>query len=415
MGFGTVGSGVYEVLDRNRETVRKKAGEPIEIKYILNRRDLPGSPVEDLVVHEIGTILEDPETGLVVETMGGTSPAYEYVKCCLQAGKHVVTSNKNLVAAHGTELLAIAREKRVSFLFEASVGGGIPIIRTINESLAGDVVEEISGILNGTTNYILTKMFEDGMDFTEALAKATELGYAEADPTADVEGLDAGRKVAIMATSAFHSQVKFSDVYTEGITKITAADVNYAKEMGNVIKLIGIARNTSNGIEAGVYPMMIDKKHPLATVRDSFNAVFVHGDAVGDTMFYGRGAGELPTASAVVGDVMDVTRNIVWNCTGRIGWSAYKELPIKEFADVKNRFFIRMQVSNEPGVLAAIAKVFGDHKVSIERVIQEQAKAAKAELVIGTSAVKEYHLQDALEELKEMPIVSEISSIIREY
>ena len=218
-----------------------------------------------------------------------------------------------------------------------------------------------------------------------------------------------------MATSAFHSQVKFSDVYTEGITKITAADVNYAKEMGNVIKLIGIARNTSNGIEAGVYPMMIDKKHPLATVRDSFNAVFVHGDAVGDTMFYGRGAGELPTASAVVGDVMDVTRNIVWNCTGRIGWSAYKELPIKEFADVKNRFFIRMQVSNEPGVLAAIAKVFGDHKVSIERVIQEQAKAAKAELVIGTSVVKEYHLQDALEELKEMPIVSEISSIIREY
>ena len=218
-----------------------------------------------------------------------------------------------------------------------------------------------------------------------------------------------------MATSAFHSQVKFSDVYTEGITKITAADVNYAKEMGNVIKLIGIARNTSNGIEAGVYPMMIDKKHPLATVRDSFNAVFVHGDAVGDTMFYGRGAGELPTASAVVGDVMDVTRNIVWNCTGRIGWSTYKELPIKEFADVKNRFFIRMQVSNEPGVLAAIAKVFGDHKVSIERVIQEQAKAAKAELVIGTSAVKEYHLQDALEELKEMPIVSEISSIIREY
>ena len=249
----------------------------------------------------------------------------------------------------------------------------------------------------------------------DALALATELGYAEADPTADVEGLDAGRKVAIMATSAFHSQVKFSDVYTEGITKITAADVNYAKEMGNVIKLIGIARNTSDGIEAGVYPMMIDKKHPLATVRDSFNAVFVHGDAVGDTMFYGRGAGELPTASAVVGDVMDVARNILWNCTGRIGWSAYKELPIKEFADVKNRFFIRMQVNNEPGVLAAIAKVFGDHKVSIERVIQEQAKAAKAELVIGTSAVKEYHLQDALEELKEMPIVSEISSIIREY
>jgi len=262
---------------------------------------------------------------------------------------------------------------------------------------------------------MLTKMAEEGADFDEVLKDAQEKGYAEKDPTADIEGHDPCRKIAILTSLVCGRQVDFEDIHCEGITKITAADVNYAKEMGNVIKLIGIARNTSNGIEAGVYPMMIDKKHPLATVRDSFNAVFVHGDAVGDTMFYGRGAGELPTASAVVGDVMDVTRNIVWNCTGRIGWSAYKELPIKEFADVKNRFFIRMQVSNEPGVLAAIAKVFGDHKVSIERVIQEQAKAAKAELVIGTSAVKEYHLQDALEELKEMPIVSEISSIIREY
>ena len=415
LGYGTIGSGVVEVLKVNKDSITKRVGDEIFVKYILDLREFPGDPMEDKIVHDYAVIQNDPEVAIVVEAMGGVEPAYTFAKQAIESGKHFATSNKALIAEKGAELIRLAKEHNVNCMFEASVGGGIPIIRPLKQCLEGNQIDEIMGIVNGTTNYILTKMFEDGMDFTEALAKATELGYAEADPTADVEGLDAGRKVAIMATSAFHSQVKFSDVYTEGITKITAADVNYAKEMGNVIKLIGIARNTSNGIEAGVYPMMIDKKHPLATVRDSFNAVFVHGDAVGDTMFYGRGAGELPTASAVVGDVMDVTRNIVWNCTGRIGWSAYKELPIKEFADVKNRFFIRMQVSNEPGVLAAIAKVFGDHKVSIERVIQEQAKAAKAELVIGTSAVKEYHLQDALEELKEMPIVSEISSIIREY
>ena len=415
LGFGTVGTGVYKVLEKQKEEMIPKLGSQLEISKILVRNlQKAASKVKnpEILTNNWDEIVKDPEIDIVIELIGGIEPARTYILDALNAGKHVVTANKDLIAAHGKELLEAAQK---DFLFEAAVAGGIPIIRPLKECLAGNHMAEVMGIVNGTTNYILTKMFEDGMDFTEALAKATELGYAEADPTADVEGLDAGRKVAIMATSAFHSQVKFSDVYTEGITKITAADVNYAKEMGNVIKLIGIARNTSNGIEAGVYPMMIDKKHPLATVRDSFNAVFVHGDAVGDTMFYGRGAGELPTASAVVGDVMDVTRNIVWNCTGRIGWSAYKELPIKEFADVKNRFFIRMQVSNEPGVLAAIAKVFGDHKVSIERVIQEQAKAAKAELVIGTSAVKEYHLQDALEELKEMPIVSEISSIIREY
>ena len=400
LGLGTVGTGVYKLIGRRSEEMQQKTGAALEIKKILvhNMKKVRQGVDQNLLTDQWKEIIEDDEIQIVIEVMGGIEPAKTMITEALKAGKNVVSANKDLIAE-----------------FEAAVAGGIPIIRPLKQCLEGNQIDEIMGIVNGTTNYILTKMFEDGMDFTEALAKATELGYAEADPTADVEGLDAGRKVAIMATSAFHSQVKFSDVYTEGITKITAADVNYAKEMGNVIKLIGIARNTSNGIEAGVYPMMIDKKHPLATVRDSFNAVFVHGDAVGDTMFYGRGAGELPTASAVVGDVMDVTRNIVWNCTGRIGWSAYKELPIKEFADVKNRFFIRMQVSNEPGVLAAIAKVFGDHKVSIERVIQEQAKAAKAELVIGTSAVKEYHLQDALEELKEMPIVSEISSIIREY
>lgn len=268
MGFGTVGSGVYEVLDRNRETVRKKAGEPIEIKYILNRRDLPGSPVEDLVVHEIGTILEDPETGLVVETMGGTSPAYEYVKCCLQAGKHVVTSNKNLVAAHGTELLAIAREKRVSFLFEASVGGGIPIIRTINESLAGDVVEEISGILNGTTNYILTKMYEEGWGFDEALKMAQELGYAERNPEADIEGYDTCRKIAILTAAASGQEVDYEQIPTEGITKLTDVDFSYAARLGASIKLFGTSICRDGRYYLEVAPVFINARNPLYSVAE---------------------------------------------------------------------------------------------------------------------------------------------------
>ena len=333
----------------------------------------------------------------------------------IAAGKSVVTANKDLIAEHGRELLEAAREHKVDLLFEAAVAGGIPIIRPLKQCLAANEIDEVVGIVNGTTNYILTKMFEEGMDFGEALAQAQELGYAEADPTADVEGLDAGRKMAIMASAAFHSRVVFDDVYTEGITKISARDVAYAREFDCVIKLLGVARNTPEGIEVGVYPMIIDKNHPLATVRESFNAVFVHGDAVGDTMFYGRGAGEMPTASAVVGDILDVARNMQYGCMGRIGCGCYKELPVKEFGEVKNRFFLRMQVTNEPGVLAQIAKVFGDHKVSIERVVQREAKKMHAELVIGTAAVKEYHMKDAVDALKEMPIVKEISSIIREY
>ena len=271
------------------------------------------------------------------------------------------------------------------------------------------------GIVNGTTNYILTKMFEEAMDFGDALKKAQELGYAEADPTADVEGLDAARKVAIMASIAFHSRVVFSDVYTQGITKVTARDIAYAKEFDSVIKLLGVAKNTEDGIEVGVYPMMINKDHPLASVRDAFNAVFIHGDAVDDAMFYGRGAGEMPTASAVVGDVIDVARDLQYNCTGRISCTCYKELPVKAWGEVKNAFFIRMQVKNQPGVLAAIARVFGEHKVSIARVVQEHTQPETAELVIVTEKVKEKYMESALEELKSLDRIYEISSVIREY
>ena len=398
LGLGTVGTGVYKLIGRRSEEMQQKTGAALEIKKILvhNMKKVRQGVDQNLLTDQWKEIIEDDEIQIVIEVMGGIEPAKTMITEALKAGKNVVSANKDLIAEYGKELYDAAKEGSADFLFEAAVAGGIPIIRPLKQCLEGNQIDEIMGIVNGTTNYILTKMFEDGMDFTEALAKATELGYAEADPTADVEGLDAGRKVAIMATSAFHSQVKFSDVYTEGITKITAADVNYAKEMGNVIKLIGIARNTSNGIEAGVYPMMIDKKHPLATVRDSFNAVFVHGDAADDAMFYGRGAGEFPTASAVMGDVIDVARNMAYGCNGRISCTCYKNLSVKDIGDVKNKFFIRMQVTNEPGVLAAVAEVFGNHKVSITRVVQEHTQPQQAELVIVTESVKEKYMKHAL-------------------
>ena len=415
LGYGTVGSGVVEVINKNHASINKRAGQEVNIKYVLDLRDFPGDPVEKVLVHDYNVIVNDPEVKIIVEVMGGIKPAYDFTKQALEAGKSVCTSNKELVAAHGAELLAIAKANNVNFLFEASVGGGIPIIRPLNQSLTADEITEITGILNGTTNYILTKMFEDNMDFNEALVKATELGYAEADPTADIEGIDAGRKVAILASVAFNSRVTLDNVHIEGITKITAKDIEYAKEFDSVIKLLGVAHNTETGIEVGVYPMLLNKEHPLASVRDSFNAVFVRSDAAGDTMFYGRGAGELPTASAIMGDVIDVIRDIQYHCTGRISCTCYRETPVKNFKEVKNKFYIRMLVDNKPGVLAAIASVFGVHKVSIARVIQNTKEDDAAELVIVTEAVKEKHLEDALAHLVDMDTTREIGTVIREY
>ena len=417
LGLGTVGTGVYKLIHRREDVMERTIGAELEISRILvhDLKKTREGVDAALLTDNWQEILEDEEIQIVIEVMGGIEPARTMILDALHAGKHVVTANKDLVAEYGRELLDAAEEGRCDFLFEAAVAGGIPIIRPLKQCLAGNDISEVIGIVNGTTNYILTKMFEDNTSFEEALAKATELGYAEADPTADVEGLDAGRKVAIMASIAFHSRVVFQDVYTEGITKITSQDIAYAKEFDSVIKLLGVAHNTENGIEVGVYPMLLNKEHPLASVRDSFNAVFVHGDAVDDAMFYGRGAGELPTASAVLGDVIDVARDIEYQCTGRISCTCYKELPIKDFDDVKNKFFLRMQVKNQPGVLACIAKVFGDHKVSIARVVQKRVRDYEAELVIVTEKVKEYHLKDALRELEEMDSILEISSVIREY
>ncbi len=417
LGLGTVGGGVYKLLERQKEEMADKAGAHVEIAGILvhNLNKKREGVDETLFTDRWEDLLGNEEIEIIIEVMGGIEPARTMIGEALRAGKNVVTANKDLLAAHGEELLAIAEEKSADLLFEAAVAGGIPIMRPLRQCLAGNEISEVMGIVNGTTNYILTKMFEQGMGFEEALAKATELGYAEADPTADIEGLDAGRKVAIMASSAFHSRVVFDDVHVEGITKITAQDIKYAKEFDSVIKLIGIARNTPEGVEACVYPMLLSEEHPLASVRNSFNGVFVHGDAVDDVMFYGRGAGEFPTASAVMGDVIDVVRNIVCGCTGRITCTCYRDTPVKKFDDIRNKFFLRMQVDNQPGVLASIASVFGAHKVSINKVVQKIVTDGIAELVIVTDAVKEYHMQNALDHLLCMKTVKEISSVIREY
>lgn len=418
LGLGTVGTGVYKTLQGQKDEMKFKIGADVEIKHILVRNlEKAAQKVEnpEILTNDWNQIVNDPEVSIVIELMGGMEPARSYMLQALQAGKHVVTANKDLIAADGQELLETAQEYGCDFLYEAAVAGGIPIIRPLKQCLAGNHITEVMGIVNGTTNFILTRMTQDGMEFEDALKLAADLGYAEADPTADIEGLDAGRKVAILASAAFNSRVVFEDVYTEGITKITATDILYAKEMGWDIKLLGVARNTPDGIEARVHPMLIESTHPLASVNDSYNAVFVIGDAVQDTMFYGRGAGELPTASAVVGDVFDIVRNILAGCCGRIGCTCYKTLPVKKMDQIKSKYFIRMQVEDRYGVLASVASVFGNNSVSIAQVIQKRKRKDSAEIVLITDLVKERHLKDAIKVFEGMSIIKEISSLIRVY
>ncbi|MDO5101170.1 MAG: homoserine dehydrogenase [Eubacteriales bacterium] len=309
LGYGTVGSGVVEVLRTNGAVMAERLGETIEVKHVLDRRTFPGDPIEAVLTADYERILVDQEVEVVCEVMGGLHPAYEFVKQALEHGKSVVTSNKELVAQAGTELLAVARKHAVNFLFEASVGGGIPIIRPLYKALIPEQIDEIIGILNGTTNFMLTAMEQDGADFDQVLAKAQKLGYAEADPTADVGGHDARRKIAILSSIAYEKAISFEDVYTEGITQLSAADFHYAKALGCTIKLVGRSRRSESGISAAVMPLLLEKDHPLAGVNGVMNAIFAHGNTLGDVMFYGSGAGKLPTASAVVSDVCACLQN----------------------------------------------------------------------------------------------------------
>lgn len=395
LGYGTVGSGVVEVINTNHEIINKRAGEEINIKYVLDLRDFPGDPVQQILTHDFNDILNDDEVKVVVEVMGGINPAYTFVKQCFAAGKSVATSNKELVASHGPELLAIAKENNVNFLFEASVGGGIPIIRPLNTSITADEVTEITGILNGTTNYILTKMDQEGASYDEVLKQAQDLGYAERNPEADVEGGDACRKIAILTSIVYGKHLDYTKIHTEGITKISTEDFKYADALGVSIKLVGTTKKEGDTLYSFVAPMMLDENHPLSGIHDVFNGIFVHGNVVDDIMFYGRGAGKLPTASAVVSDVVDEVKHMGKNIMA--SWDA-EALPIGDFRDAVNRFFIR--VSADAITKDEIQKLFGD-------VTYVTAEGVDGELAFITSSMTEGSFADITAK------IDKIFSIIR--
>lgn len=417
LGLGTVGQGVIKILQGNREQWIKRCGSDIAVKKVLvkniNRPREVDLPLGVLTA-SWDEIISDDNIKIVVEVMGGIEPARTYILDAIRHGKNIITANKDLLAEHGQEIFEAADAAGIDLYFEASVAGGIPIITPLKQSLAANNIIQVMGIINGTTNFILTKMSKEGADYAEALRQAQELGYAEADPTADVGGLDAARKIAILASLAFHTRVRFQDVYVEGITRLTSKDLQNAKDLGYAIKLLGIAREENKEVEVRVHPVLIPDQHPLASVNDSFNAVFVRGDAVGETMFFGRGAGQLPTASSVVGDILEVISNINHGCNGRLRCTCYDHKVIKPIGEVSAKYYLRMQVLDKPGVLAGIAGVFGDHDVSLATVLQKNGShTGAAELVLITHAVKEKHIQDALSVLKKMPITKSIENIIR--
>lgn len=402
LGYGTVGSGVVEVMMENSSIIEKRAGQPIEVKHVLDLREFPGTPVEKLLTKDYKDILNDEEVSIVVEVLGGIEPSYTFVKQALMAGKSVCTSNKELVAAHGPELLALARDNGCSFLFEASVGGGIPVIRPMHVSLTPEDMVEITGILNGTTNYILTKMAQDGGDFDTVLKEAQRLGYAERNPAADVEGHDACRKIAILSSLAYGANVDYTEIRTEGITNVTMRDMAYAHAMNKEIKLLGTSRKTAEGIYANVAPYMIDKAHPLASVNDVFNAVLIKGNMVDEVMFYGRGAGKLPTASAVVSDVIGCVRNPV--SSSAIQWSS-KPLALMPFKEVPASYFILLKTDDKKQAAAAVEKIFGD-------VAYVDLGDGAAEVAFTTAAEAEGILQGKVKMLKGEETVLSVDSVL---
>lgn len=354
LGYGNIGSGVVTVIRENQALIEKKIDDEIEVKYVLDLREFPGDPMEKKLVHDVNVILEDPEINVVCETMGGVEPAYTFSKKALLAGKSVCTSNKELVAAHGAELLKIAAKQNVNYMFEASVGGGIPIIRPLNHSLIPEKIEAVTGIMNGTTNYMLTKMAKEGSSYEDVLKEAQEKGYAEKNPAADVEGYDACRKIAILSSLMCGKTVDYNDIYTEGITKITDKDFKYAKKLGMSIKLLAMSKDVDGELLAMVAPFLIGETHPLFAVNDVFNGILVHGNMLDDAMFYGRGAGKLPTASAVVSDVMECARNAHHNL--RVYWSD-KKMMMKNVSETSKRFFVRAKAKASADVRTAFGLV----------------------------------------------------------
>ena len=424
IGLGTVGGGTATVLAMNAEPIQTRA-IPIRLAAVADiaveksREFLDRIGLQDTkLTSDWQELINDPDIDIIVETVGGTTFARTVIAEALKAGKSVVTANKDLMALYGGELLAIAGEKQTDLFFEASVCGAIPVVQAVKEGLAGNKIMSIMGIMNGTTNYILSKMTETGADFADALAEAQRLGYAEADPTSDVEGYDAARKVAILSSIAFNSRVTFDMVACEGITRITSWDINYAKEFGYVIKMVGIARHDINdpnsAIEARVHPLLIPQTHPLASVRDSYNAVFIEGNAVEKTMFYGRGAGDLPTGSAIVGDIIQAARNIVHNCKARWGCTCHLSLPVMPMDEIAGKYFIRIAVHDKVGVVAELSTILAKHGISLDAIMQKRRlDGDKAEIVIITHKVRHADMMAALSSINGLDCVCGESNYIR--
>ena len=416
LGAGTVGSGVLQVLRENAKEISLKAGAPVEIKSVLVRDAKKARPYMDglIVTDKIEDILEDSEIKIVVELIGGLHPAREYMLAAMEAGKHVVTANKDVIAQFGADMFDQAKKQQVGFLFEASVGGGIPIIRPIMESLTANRITEVIGIVNGTTNYMLTKMTELGESYQSVLKEAQEKGYAEANPAADVEGLDAARKAAILASLAFNTRVTLQSVAVEGITEITPEDIDYARQLGYVIQLLAIAKDSpEKGVDVRVHPAFLPKEHPLASVSDVFNAIFIKGNAIGEAMFYGRGAGSRPTASAVIADIVSLARGIVSGEVHEIGVQVLEQKQLCPIEETVSAYYVRLLVADMPGVLGAIATAFGEEGVSLNSVIQTRKVGDLAEIVAITHHVKHRRIERAKRTLASMPVVTRISSVIR--
>jgi homoserine dehydrogenase len=417
IGFGIVGCGTYRALTLNAQSIASRAGAPIEVTRIADvdwsrQRDM--MPPEEIRTTDAMALVDDPNVDVVVETIGGINPALKFISAAIENGKSVVTSNKELIAKHGHELLAAAEAKGVDLQFEGSVGGVIPVIRTLKESLEADRIYEIIGIVNGTSNYILTRMTQEGMDFAEALSAAQALGYAEADPTNDVEGIDAKYKIAILSASGFGLHVNLDDIHTEGITKISAADIANAERMGYVIKLLAIARRDGdNRIEARVHPALLRKTHPLANVSGSFNAIFLRGEGCDEIMLYGRGAGANPTGVAVAGDVLDCARNKLRGASGRVLCTCEADAEVIPMAEVSTKRYIRMRVKDRPGVLGRVATIFGNEGVSLISVHQEGTDGEVAEISWVTHSNAEGLFNFAVEAIQRLDEVEEIASILR--
>jgi homoserine dehydrogenase len=414
LGCGTVGSEVVRLLSSSADDLTARVGAPLEIAGIAVRRlqKLRDLPVDEaLFTTDAAGLVARDDVDLVVEVIGGIEPARTLLLAALRSGKGVVTANKALLAEDGATLFAAARESGADLYYEASVAGAIPLLRPLRESLAGDQITRVMGIVNGTTNFVLTRMDEAGMGFADALDEATALGYAEADPTADVEGFDAAAKAAILAGLAFHTRVTAADVHREGITEVTAADVASAKEMGSVVKLLAIAEKDGGSVGVRVHPAMIPRTHPLGSVREAYNAVFVEGASAGQLMFYGRGAGGSPTASAVLGDLVAVARNTLSGARGA-GESSYADLRIRPMGETITRYHVRLDVADKAGVLAAVANAFAGHDVSIQTVKQE-GHAGDASLVVVTHTATDAALQAVVDELRDLDIVRAVASVMR--